>query len=332
MLVSVIVPVYKAEKWLHCCVDSILAQTMEDFELLLIDDGSPDRSGEICDEYAAKDSRVRVFHKENGGVSSARAKGFTESLGEWIMFVDADDELSKDALEYLLAFISSDVNVVCGNIVFFDSEISSLVISEKDIVVNKISSEEYKENMFSGIGNVGLCSKLYRKEVLTKDVFNLSREICMGEDAIGSVRIAFNNDKDVVFVSKDIYFYRQHANSCIHTFKTSPQYEQMFYDNLWESVADDCKEKYIHCFLRFKIRTFDQHFGYSIDRPTWIGSDFHSNLLKEIKQYNYKGQIISRLLLVETNKSVRWVLIFIRKVLNVLIRIKNKIFSICLVL
>ena len=73
--ISVIVPVYKAEAYLHRCVDSILAQTFQDFEVLLIDDGSPDRSGEICDEYARKDRRVRVFHKENGGVTDARALG-----------------------------------------------------------------------------------------------------------------------------------------------------------------------------------------------------------------------------------------------------------------
>ena len=99
MLVSVIVPVYKAEKWLHRCVDSILAQTMEDFELLLIDDGSPDRSGEICDEYAAKDSRVRVFHKENGGVSSARALGVKEARGEYSIHVDPDDYIAVNMLE-----------------------------------------------------------------------------------------------------------------------------------------------------------------------------------------------------------------------------------------
>lgn len=89
--VSVIVPVYKAEGYLHRCVDSILAQTFIDWELLLIDDGSPDRSGEICDEYAQKDSRVRVIHKENGGVSSARQRGLDESVGEYTIHADPDD-------------------------------------------------------------------------------------------------------------------------------------------------------------------------------------------------------------------------------------------------
>lgn len=90
-LVSIIVPVYNAEKYLHRCVDSILSQTMTDFELLLIDDGSKDGSGRICDEYAAKDARVRAFHKPNGGVSSARNLGLDNASGRWITFCDADD-------------------------------------------------------------------------------------------------------------------------------------------------------------------------------------------------------------------------------------------------
>lgn len=88
---SVIVPVYKAEKYLHRCVESILTQTFTDFEILLIDDGSPDRSGEICDEYAKKDSRIKVFHKLNGGASDARNVGLDNAQGEYVCFVDSDD-------------------------------------------------------------------------------------------------------------------------------------------------------------------------------------------------------------------------------------------------
>ena len=96
--ISVIVPVYKAEECLHRCVDSILSQTFTDFELLLVNDGSSDNSGAICDEYAEKDNRVRVFHKENGGVSSARNLGLDNARGEWITFCDADDYVTPDWL------------------------------------------------------------------------------------------------------------------------------------------------------------------------------------------------------------------------------------------
>lgn len=102
-IISIIVPIYNVEQFLHCCIDSILAQTFTEWELLLIDDGSPDRSGEICDEYAAKDSRVRVFHKENGGVSNARNLGLDNARGEWVTFVDADDIIQPGFLRGLLA-------------------------------------------------------------------------------------------------------------------------------------------------------------------------------------------------------------------------------------
>ena len=102
-LISVIVPVYNAEKYLCRCIDSILAQTYKDFELLLIDDGSKDSSGAICDEYAAKDSRVRVFHKENGGVGFARNVGLDHAQGDWVTFVDSDDWVDVCWLQWVMA-------------------------------------------------------------------------------------------------------------------------------------------------------------------------------------------------------------------------------------
>ena len=96
--ISVIIPVYTAEKSLCRCIDSILTQTYQDFELLLIDDGSTDSSGAICDEYAEQDARIRVFHKENGGVSSARNVGLDNARGEWYAFVDSDDSVSPHYL------------------------------------------------------------------------------------------------------------------------------------------------------------------------------------------------------------------------------------------
>lgn len=105
--ISVIVPVYRAEKTLARCTDSILGQTFTDFELLLVEDGSPDDSGVLCDAVAAVDARVRVFHKDNAGVSSARNVGLREATGDCIAFVDADDSLAPDALEVLHAAITS---------------------------------------------------------------------------------------------------------------------------------------------------------------------------------------------------------------------------------
>ena len=97
--VSVIVPVYKVEQYIRECLDSIKNQTFTDWECLLIDDGSPDESGKICDEYAAKDCRFKVLHKPNSGVSSARNLGLDKACGEWVMFVDSDDAIAENTLE-----------------------------------------------------------------------------------------------------------------------------------------------------------------------------------------------------------------------------------------
>ena len=101
--ISVIVPVYNVEQYLPRCIDSILAQTFTDFELLLIDDGSTDNSGKICDEYAKKkDTKIRVWHKENGGVSSARNMGLDFAKGEYIQFIDSDDFIEKICLKLFI--------------------------------------------------------------------------------------------------------------------------------------------------------------------------------------------------------------------------------------
>ena len=97
--VSIIVPVFKAEKYIRQCIESILAQTFTDWECILVDDGSPDHSGTICDEYAARDARIRVIHKENGGVSSARNMALGRMTGKWLTFVDSDDCLYSNALQ-----------------------------------------------------------------------------------------------------------------------------------------------------------------------------------------------------------------------------------------
>ena len=124
-MVSCIIPVYNTEKYLPRCIESVLAQTFVDWEMLLIDDGSTDASGSICDEYAAKDERIRVFHKENGGISSARNVGLNYAQGEWIFFFFCDYSLPKTSLESLLSR-SSDANIIAGGFFFVLGGIKSL--------------------------------------------------------------------------------------------------------------------------------------------------------------------------------------------------------------
>lgn len=114
--ISVIVPVYRAKKYMHRCVDSILSQTFSDFELILVDDGSPDNCGAICDAYAEKDSRVRVIHQKNQGQAAARNRAITVARGQWVTFVDSDDGIHPQMLEHLLrAAEESGANIsMCG--------------------------------------------------------------------------------------------------------------------------------------------------------------------------------------------------------------------------
>lgn len=136
--ISVIVPVYKVEKYLRACIDSILAQTFTDFELILIDDGSPDNCGAICDEYAEKDARIRVFHKENGGVSSARNLGIERSRGEWIAFVDSDDWVESDKFSKFceqIAGVNEQIDLIIGTMVGKKSPVKLGKVDIRDFVL-----------------------------------------------------------------------------------------------------------------------------------------------------------------------------------------------------
>ena len=146
--ISIIIPVYNAEKYLHRCLNSILSQTFTDFEVLLINDGSPDNSGKICDEYALNDSRIKVFHKENGGVSSARNFGIDNARGEWITFIDSDDYIQSGYIEGLYAPIAQGevvdfvhggcVNVKDGKIVGINQSYEYYVGADKNILFQKL--------------------------------------------------------------------------------------------------------------------------------------------------------------------------------------------------
>ena len=126
-LLSVIVPVYKVEAYLRDCVDSILAQTYQNLEIILVDDGSPDNCGAICDEYAAKDSRIRVIHKPNGGLSDARNAGMSIATGEYLMFVDSDDLLTLNAAQTLMGLAAQEqADIVIGNHLRFEEELPQI--------------------------------------------------------------------------------------------------------------------------------------------------------------------------------------------------------------
>lgn len=322
--IAIVIPVYNASKYLSECIESVLKQTYTNFRLFLVDDGSCDGSDVICDEYATKDNRIVVIHQENSGVTKARERGVLETTDcEFITFVDADDVLVIDALETLMFYMQPNVNIVLGEIVRFRGDLH--IDSTKNKYKKRIiSCDKHRQNMILG-KEAGPVAKLYRRCLFDKSIFALPREINMGEDVIANVRVAFRNEKDVVLVDKCVYYYRQHSESCMHTFKGSPEYEEKFLSYVWSSVPMQYQQEYILCLIEYKIMSFDYHFGRSIDRPTWIGSKFHSTLLLEIKKYKFRALPIERMLLTAENREVRRILIFIKRVKNKLFKFISKI-------
>lgn len=183
-LISFIVPVYNSAQSLHCCIDNILARTSINLELLLIDDGSKDKSGQICDEYAARDSRVKVFHKENGGVSSARNLGLDNAKGEWVTFVDSDDILSPlDAM----CLTNLDADMILFPLRMVNSEGESFCDSLMPLAVGEDTKENYlKAYLHFHVFN-SACAKLIRRSSINDLRFDSS--IKFGEDALFNLKL-----------------------------------------------------------------------------------------------------------------------------------------------
>ena len=208
-LVSIIVPVYKAERWLHRCVDSILAQTMTDFELLLIDDGSPDKSGEICDEYASKDDRIKVIHQENKGSVGARNAGLATAKGEYLAFVDSDDYVREDMLRKMVDVAERDnLDIVwCGvEGELMDKSVFSLfeVKDDFDFMIKQL---------FNGKIQGWLWNKLIKRDFWRQCDIKVDEKYSVLEDVLISLQLFYNNPKQVV-VEEYFYVYnRTNENS-----------------------------------------------------------------------------------------------------------------------
>lgn len=175
--ISIIVPVYKTEKYLRRCIQSILSQTFNNFELILIDDGSPDNSGIICDEYAKKDKRVKVFHQKNGGVSNARNKGIEHAQGTWISFIDSDDYVEKSYYEHLIQFSNNDWIIEGFKTDFYIEKLNKISYSEIDFC-------EFWNSHFHRLYSTVPWGKLYKKEIIRNNNIYFDSHIRLGEDLI----------------------------------------------------------------------------------------------------------------------------------------------------
>ncbi|MGN0264570.1 MAG: glycosyltransferase [Oliverpabstia sp.] len=210
--VSIIVPVYQVEKYIRQCVDSILAQTFTDFELILVDDGSKDMSGQICDEYAGMDERVKVIHKENGGAADTRNRGMEQAIGNYFMFVDSDDYIAPTMVECLYKNIlneNADI-AACNYLYLFEND------RKKDFVTNAKSEVltgteifyDRKNERNYGFWTV-VWNKLMKRETVGKIRFRSGKYY---EDEFWANEI-YQMDIKIVTVPECLYYYRQHENS-----------------------------------------------------------------------------------------------------------------------
>ena len=212
-MISVIVPVYNIEKYIAKCIESILNQTYEDFELLLIDDGSNDNSGEICDEYAKKDKRIRVFHKENGGVSSARNLGLKNIKGEYIVCIDGDDWIEKELfLDFVKEKEKKDVDVFMYEY-YIDSKKMTVKHGVDKERYGEIDTEEALINNITP-NNRFLWSKIFASRLIDGELFD--ENIILGEDTL-FISSIIARASAIVYTDKAYYHYFLSENSAVRS-------------------------------------------------------------------------------------------------------------------
>lgn len=219
-MISIVVTIYKVERFLRACIESILASTCHDFELILVDDGSPDGSAAICDEFAARDERVRVIHKANAGVSEARNSGIKAAKGDYIMFVDGDDVIHPRMVEVLLEAVESgDYDFAMVNVTMVEENSYQELLDNMDIDTSsrRVVDQAYCVRRLLDVSGAALqyhvpVNKLIKRS-LVEDLFF---KITGGEDFEWNLRL-FLRSRQGIAVNTDLYYYIQHTASMTHS-------------------------------------------------------------------------------------------------------------------
>ncbi len=301
---SIVIPMYNTERTLHRCVDSILAQTFTDFELLLVNDGSKDKSAEICDEYAQKDSRIRVFHKKNGGVTSARKTGVEKAQGEWMLFVDADDALPHtDVLQIWM-------NHAVGN--NYD-----ILIGRKDTKSYGIDEISAEKNCSYAVGSdlflpCAPWARLIRRSLFDVETFNIPREIIQGEDALMNIRLAFKNEKPVKLVSEHLYCYTENTDGATSKFKDSIDYETLYDKYRMQSIPEEARSAFATEIASTRINGLIILFMQQ-GKNTWRNTKFYADIIDDIEKYHCRLKTFHRLFINTHNECLLSILVGIKR-------------------
>ena len=227
-LISIIVPVYNVENYLKRCIESILNQTFWDFELILVNDGSTDKSGNICDEYSMIDNRVKIIHKENGGLSSARNTGIKLAKGKYIGFVDSDDYINNMMYEILYKFIEmNDADIaICNYKKVSDDSILNKEVNWSKIGVEKFSNIEALEQIYemNGPQFVTAWNKLYKKELFINCKYPEGK---INEDEFIAHKLLYNSDL-IIYVNEKLYYYYLRENSIMNSKFTIKRFDAVY--------------------------------------------------------------------------------------------------------
>lgn len=215
VLVSYVVPVYNVEKYINTCIKSIQNQRYKNIEIIIIDDGTPDKSGEIIDEIAKFDTRIRVVHKDNEGVSTARNIGIDMAKGEYIVFVDGDDYIESDYTDYMLSLIcdsNADMALTLNNYTDFDRMQSSYDY------ITTYSNDEALEAIYSNKINVAVWNKIYKKEFLEENNIRFCSEFWFAEGMTFNIE-CFQVARKIVVGLRKVYNQRCNMDSAVRKFK-----------------------------------------------------------------------------------------------------------------
>ncbi len=261
-LISVIVPVYNVEKFLIKCLESIVNQTYKDLEIILVDDGSTDTSGTICDAYKEKDNRIKVIHKKNEGLSEARNTGLMLATGDYISFIDSDDFIELDMYTYLISNmqkVDADIGI-CGTFIDYEDGKSITKNNSKEEVLNN-KEALIKLNSFSSF-DMAVWNKLYKKKILENIKFPFGKK---SEDYFVMYRY-FDRAKKVVVLPKCKYHYFQRKNSISRSKKISYDYiegskqQKDFFEKNYTDISFVANTAYAFSY----IATYNHCIGYNI--------------------------------------------------------------------
>lgn len=273
-LISIIIPVYKVEKYLEKCIESVLKQTYTNLQIILVDDGSPDNCGKICDEYAKKDSRIEVIHKANGGLSDARNVGISKAKGRYIGFVDSDDYIKEDMYEILLNLIKKyDADVSICNL--YDVIDGNECIRNKENGIKEYSRLDIlKEVLLDKNIQSYAWNKLYKKELFDEIKYPIGKKY---ED-IGTTFYLFEKCNKIVVTSEPEYYYLKRADSLVN--------------NVTESTILDYTEIIIQRYLYIKqnIKELRKYNNYYLAKTLITAHNDIENLenISEGMQQRYK--------------------------------------------